>query len=779
VIRKQFFKYSLFLLILLGLYLNSPTVYGQNHQEALNYDASIELAQKLAIEGKYEVSRLVCERILKDVPTYVDAYLIIGNTYAWSKQFGVARLFYNKIFEFENGNMNAFNQLISIELWEGFPREAIKLANKALEFENNNIGILYKKARAHVMLNDLSEAKYSLFLILSQDPTHSEALQLYQKVLNGIPIEVLIGEQVLIGYSCTDSLFLTAQNLAYTENFPRAFEVINVIIQNEPSYLSAYVLKAQIYAWNHKFDKAREIIGDLNQHEKKIRSAVLTAIDIELWSGNFRKAILVADSLGLKYFPGDNEVLFRKAEAHRELLEYYLAKRIIFFMIYEDPSNIRALQYFNDLVDSEELYKRDYLGNIQSEKIDDGFDKDSLMTVARELSYIGKYSEAQAICYEVVNLFPEDYDALYLLGVTNAWLKNYEEARRIYYRIFQRSFDSPELISSMVDLEIWDHNYPEAMEMVDYGLEVYPNEKNLLLKKAVIYQRMKKSDLAAEIYRILLLRFPEDKNLQKSYFAKKGLVQLNALGAGYTFNKYSIPVVRSWHMFTTSYYHTNDIGTFIGKVNTGFVAGDTSNLMQGGGIQFEIDAYPVFQDKKRYFYLSYGFSPSSIFARHRFGAHIYQDISKGWELSAGLNYNYYCNSIDTTHVVIARTGINKYWDYFMLGFGISIAPSFGKLSQGYTMTARKYFERPDNWIQLAISAGIYPENPFFYLGDPMGRTAGLLQAYSVNSSFRYLLNTRWIGQLSLGYQRQEYFTGFMRNSWSLNLSLIYLLEEAF
>lgn len=780
MIGKKINKYFLSIIILfLGISLQNSSLLGQQTQSKINYDAGIALAQKLAIEGKYEVSRLVCLRILTDAPEYVDGYLIIGNTYAWDKQFEVARLFYNKVFEFENGNMNAFSQLISLELWEGFPEKAISIANAALEFEQDNATILYKKARAHVMLNELSEAKEALYIILFNDPTNSEALQLYQKVLNGVPIKVLINRQVVVDLSTVDSLFLLAQNLAFSENFSKALDVLDYILLNEPSYLQANVLKAQVHAWNREYDIAREIVRKINRPEIKFRPAVLTAIDIELWSENYHEAIVLCDSLGLKYFTDDHEVLFRKAEAHMKLHEYYLAKRIIFFMMYESPGDIRGLQYYNELVDSEELYERDYLGDVQSDRNKHGFDKDSLLAIARDLAFNRKYIEAHAICYDVVNLYPDDYDALYLLGVTNAWMERFDEARSIFNRIFQTSFDSPELISSMVDLEMWDHQDEEAMHMVDYGLEVYPNDKSLLLKKAAIHQRMNRSDLAAEIFQNLLLRYPDDKKLQKSYFARKGLVQLNAVGAGYTFNTYSIPVVRSWHMLTSSYYHTNDIGSFIGKVNTGYVADDTTGFMEGGGIQFEIDAYPVFHDKKRYFFLSYGFSPGNIFARHRFGAHIYQDISRGWEVSAGFNYSFYRNSVDTTHVVVLRAGINKYWDYFMLGMGVGFSPSFGKWSQGYTAIARKYLQRPDNWIQIAVSAGIYPENPFYYLGDPLGRTAGLLQAYSINSSFRYLINPRWIGQLSFGYQRQEYFANFMRNSWSFNLSMIYLFEEAF
>lgn len=779
MICKLKIKYFVFAIIFFGAFLQSHSVFGQQTKSTINYDKGIALAHKLAIEGKYEVARLLCHRILQDVPEYFDAYFIIGNTYAWDKQFEKARFFYYKVFEYNNGDMNTFNQLITMELWEGDPGEAINLVVTALEFEPNNSDILFKKARAHIMLGEFLEAKKALFLILSREPANSDALQLYSKLIKGVSQDIVINDQGVINVEFVDSLFLRARDYAYTENFPKAFELIDLIIESQPSYLPAYMLKAQTHAWINEYEIAREIVRNLNIREHKLRPAVLTAIDIELWSENYSKAILLCDSLGLKYYPGDYDILFRKAEARKNLHEYYFAKRIVFDMMENDPDNVRALQYYNELIDSEERYQRDYLGQIRSDRIERGFGKDSLLATAREFAFDNKFAEAQAICFNILSLYPDDYDATYLLGISFAWMGDYDEARKLFNLLIQTTFDSSELLSSMIDLEIWDHQYDEALSLAEYGLRLYPKEKGLLLRKASIYQSTNESDLASDIFRDLLVLYPKDKALRKSYIATKGLVQLNAVGAAYTFNSYSVPLIRKWHMLSASYYHTNEVGTFIGRVNTGYVAVDTTSFMEDGGVQFEIDAYPVFHDKKRYFFLNYGFSPSNIFAKHRFGANIYQDISNGWELSAGLNYNYYRNSIDTTHVFIFRAGVNKYWDTFMAGISYTVAPSFDKLAQGYSLIARKYLDRPDNWMQVILSAGIYPENPLFYLNDPSGNTPGLLQAYTINTAFRYMVGYRWIGQLSVGYQRQEYLSNFQRNSWTLNLSLIYLFKETF
>jgi len=103
-------------LFVLALFFQFSIFESTAQTSSLNYDKGIELAQKLALEGNYEVARLVCQRILRDVPDYIDAYLISGNSYVWENKHDSAKMYYYKVFEFDNGNLSAFNQLIQIEL---------------------------------------------------------------------------------------------------------------------------------------------------------------------------------------------------------------------------------------------------------------------------------------------------------------------------------------------------------------------------------------------------------------------------------------------------------------------------------------------------------------------------------------------------------------------------------------------------------------------------------------------------------------------------------------
>lgn len=770
--------YSIIFLAILLFASSGEHVFCQARQ-TIDYDEGIKLAIKLAIEGNYDASRLVCHRILKDVPQYTDAYFIIGNTYAWEERFELAKLFYYKVFEYQNGNLPSFLQLITIALWEADANGALEIANKALKHHPYNHDILLKKAEAFIMIGDFFNAKKVYYLILSDDPNNDDARNGYWSIINGVPEEVEINKRFVLKLSPVDSIFKRAQNFAWMQRFTESREYISKILDAQPDYLPAYVLLAQTYAWQNEYEKARAIINSLNLEKNRYREGIDLAIDIELWSEEYDDAIIKVDSLGLKFFPGDKELLLKKAEIYKASGNLYKSKEIVFKMLTHDSHDTQAIQFFNELRNEGLKDRKRYPDVIALNTKKRGIDTEAMMEEARELVKLGNYSEAQDICVQVLNLSPGDYEAIFLLGSTYAWSGRYDEARQRYETLMKTSFDSHELISALVDVDTWDHSYASALISVNYGLEIYPNDKNFLIKKATIYERSGKSELATEILNHLMAAYPEDVELRKSYYSLKGLVTLNGIGGEFFVNTYNLPAKRTWQMYSAKYFKSNDLGTLIGTVNMGLISSDTiSDFLNRSGVQFEVSAYPVFNDKKRYFLINYGFSPSRLFAKHRLGAHIYQEFALTWEFTGGFNYNRYGDSTNITNIMILQTGITKYWKSVSCGFLMNFVPSSQKLARGYTLIGRILLGRPDNWIQIAASAGAYPENPVFYLNDLSLTPSGLLNSYTVYSSLRYMINTQWIGQVTLGFSKQEYMANTLRNDFTLNLGLTYLLKPA-
>ena len=222
-------------------------------------------------------------------------------------------------------------------------------------------------------------------------------------------------------------------------------------------------------------------------------------------------------------------------------------------------------------------------------------------------------------------------------GKILSWQGKYAESAVILEDLYEKVFDNYDLILALSDVWVGLRSYDEAMDMVNYGLSLFPNDPDLLLKKAQLYQLTGSIDQAnSTLYSVLALR-PNDPVATRALNVAKGAVPITGISAEYTHNRYTIPFARYWNMYSMRYYHTTELGTFIGSVNMGYVNTGNTPFMQNGGVQFEIDAYPKFPAQKRYFHLNYGYSPSAVFARHRLGAHIYNEFGSGWEGSAGFN----------------------------------------------------------------------------------------------------------------------------------------------
>lgn len=780
--NKSFFLLLSFLVILpVGF-----QTYAQVTRSKFNADEAIQLAQKLAIEKNFEVSRLVCYRILQEYPEYVDAYFVLGNTYAWDNKLDTARLFYYKVFEFDNGNILAFKQLVTMELWEGDANGAIELANTALKVYPDDDGFLLLKAKAEILKGDFYSAKKNLFVILSKDSGNYEARELYRKIVQDVVADITINDRNVKLLTPVDSVFKKAQNLAWNQEFSKARETISEILASQPRYTKAIVLLAQTYAWQNEFEMARKVINTVNLVGGDDREAILTAVDIELWAKNYPEALNRLESLGLRYYPNDREYLFKKAEIYRASGDYYRAKDVIYRLLKEDPSDYQAVQYYNELRDESLQKQRGFRDVFQEELKKQGIDLDAMLAEARDLAYKKEFNESMAICSRVLNVDPDNYEARYLMGTIYSWTKRYKEARAIYQELFKDAFDSYELIGSMVDLETWDNNLTLALERVNYGLQIYPNDKEYLLKKFLLLQRLGLKQEAQQTQEILVSNFSDDKSIMKSYNFQKGIIHINGYGLEYTNNRYiytvnSVKDTVSWRMFTGRYYRSVPSGSYIGSVHAGFVPGDNTSF----GYMFEADAYPKLKTETRYVHLNAGFSPKGRFARYRLGAHLFQQLAESWEGTLGLDYmNFRPDSaggvFNAVNVFVFQGGINKYWgENLLTGVSYAYSPSVynttttsAPASQGITFTVKKYFDRPDNWIQIAYSRGVYPENPNFFLTNPALSTSAAVSNFF--GGVHYLLKKQWLGQLMIGYQAQAGFIGY--SAWTVNLGLTYLID---
>ena len=162
----------------------SSQVFAQDEPVRVNYDEMFLHARSVAFSGEREKARDICLEILKSKPNYYDASVLFARTLAWDRDYDSARVVLNHVLQQRFGYRDAIDALADIEMWTGNPEEAIRLCNIGLSFNENDKGLLLKKARAQARLGDNESAKITLDKILELDPENEEAL----KILNTLNI---------------------------------------------------------------------------------------------------------------------------------------------------------------------------------------------------------------------------------------------------------------------------------------------------------------------------------------------------------------------------------------------------------------------------------------------------------------------------------------------------------------------------------------------------------------------------------------------------------------
>ncbi len=761
--------------------LFSFTSYGQfKDSTAFEADLAMNAAIHFARQGHYNEARILCRRILEDRPDYMDARLLLGNTYGWQNEFDEARSIYVEIFEYDNANKPGLIALANLEIWAQKPSAALNVCEQGLSYYPSDQEFLLLMARANVLKGDLQAARLNLLEILTQDQTNEDARNFYVQIRSGIPYNPdtvrIEGREPVFELVHIDSLLFRAKNFAWNEDYNNARELIAVIMQRKPDYYPAMVLNSYTYAWDNDFTNARKELWRYNPFESRHKDGIKAAIDIEKWARDYERAILYSKE-ALFLFPDDDSFVMMASEVYTLNQDFINAKRVLYNRLNRGEYSPEILIAYSKLMNQSSELERKRFDSAISDSLFLAMDIEGILLEAQENAYNGKYSEALESCEYVLSFYPGFYAALMLKGNVLSWMGEYSQALAIFDHLFNETFDSYELILALVDVNTWQGTYERALEITDYGLNIFASDPELLYRRAVLYQRLGQKDLAQREFRMLLESFPQDKRLKDAYYSARGLIPINGVSGEYTYNGFRLPFNRSWHMYTARYYQSGDSGTLIGSVNTGYVDNDTLAFMEAGGVQFEIDAWPVFSLQKMYMHFNAGFSPSDVFSRFRFGSHVYKELPGDFELSGGFNYMFFRNAVDTSNVLITDIGLSKFFGSWMGGLSVSFAPVDGKLSQGYSAYLRRMINRADNWVQLSVGTGIYPDNPIYYLNDPTYNPTRMLNSLNLLLAARYHFAPKWIGRLYAGLLFEEYIANTIRQNATVNVGLIYLFKE--
>ncbi len=395
-------------------------------------------------------------------------------------------------------------------------------------------------------------------------------------------------------------------------------------------------------------------------------------------------------------------------------------------------------------------------------------DVEELFKHAQNLAFSNQWKEARAFAQQALVINPKYFDAKVLIGRTFAWEQKYDSARLEIMPVITSDTAHCDALDAMIDIEFWSKNYPEALKWCNIALTFYPNNRDILLKKAQILIAMGNDEEARAILALLLGLDPN------SYEVNALLASMhkyrNRIALEHTFDFFREPYTHRWHMTSLQYQRDEKWGTIIGKCNMAQLVTANEWYPSNAGFQAEVDAYPIIRPGT-YLYLNGGISLSTLFPFLRFGFEPFQSLGKGWEVSAGGRYLFYDTNLMASKVTILTGSISKYFSNNWLSFRPYWAMTSSNFSQSYFVFYRHYLGIPENYIGGALGVGLSPDenyNRTAYYGNSS------LSSYRFRFDIQHKLSKQFILRCLTGYTYEKYTYKKYRNRFDTSVYLAFL-----
>ena len=233
-------------------------------------------------------------------------------------------------------------------------------------------------------------------------------------------------------------------------------------------------------------------------------------------------------------------------------------------------------------------------------------DPEKDFAIMRELAVAGDYSSAKLIGYELLEANEAYHDVALYLARIHGWESSFDSAYVLLDRVMAMEPELYEAYATCADLAYWENNLEKLEHCASYATEIEPDSAG-----------------AFDGY----IRALTQKPSQYKHTELFGI---------YSFDHFSKPYVRNWHMLTAGAELPFRQGTMIPSLNWGYQGGADNS--PASDIQLNLDAYLTF-GKLNYALLGFGFSPDgklNYFPGQRAAVEVWQALPKGFGLSAGI-----------------------------------------------------------------------------------------------------------------------------------------------
>lgn len=388
-------------------------------------------------------------------------------------------------------------------------------------------------------------------------------------------------------------------------------------------------------------------------------------------------------------------------------------------------------------------------------------DSDELFKMARNAAFEQKnYPLAISYCHQALQRSPDYEDIRVFLGRIYIWTDKTDSARTEIGKVLKLNPKNKEALSSMIDLEYWNDHPQDALSYCDTALGFYPDDTEILIKKAKVLKDLKRFDDALAIVNLIIKRDPRNTDARTLAARLQDNARQLFATISYDFfyfdkNYNSSLHDQPWHLTSLSLSTGTKLGTLIGRVTHAKRFGDD-------GVQFEVDAYPRIS-KTFYSYVNIGYSPNlPIFPTFRSGVSLYANLPKSFEGEIGYRYLKFS---DETWIYTGSLG--KYIGNYWFNLRAFIVPGNSDISQSYTFTTRYYFGSSFDFLSLGVGSGISPDESRNVLLED-GRK---LNTYKINLGYSKVFKEKTTISLTASWFNEDLSQRTNGNQYDLGISI--------
>ena len=254
-------------------------------------------------------------------------------------------------------------------------------------------------------------------------------------------------------------------------------------------------------------------------------------------------------------------------------------------------------------------------------------------------------------------------------------------------------------------LHFWARQNSKSLKLTDQFIEQHPDEASFYAQKARIQKsRYEKNNALKTIDEGL----NQDSLNTELIELRKEVeeIMLNQFGGFVTYDIWSNALDPSFNRaaLTLEYQRRIKRHVLLGRVTL-------ANRFDSTGVQFEIDAYPVFTDWL-YAYANVGISNNFLFPQFRAAFEPFVSLPLNFEASLGFRYMQY----PTDDVTIFTGSIANYPGNFWISFRPYFIFKPNGLFQSYQLQGRYFFADPLTYVEAFLGTGSSPDNAYL---DPV------------------------------------------------------------